>query len=420
MDHHFLTDNPLDPLPSVLPVPITRYEMQFGYPEPGASDNSNGNGANADEKQGLITPIPPLHIQQQLVNSDLKPVIPSPQQQQQPQPHPQQQHQRQPHNILRSSCSRCKKDFDQHIIIPQSNELSKPIVEPKIFKLCQHCRDLQRQRSRRWQKKTKDKHGACRRCGSEIPPDQQKFVLCPSCRQNLRTRKANRAAQGKCVHCSGPLDSLIITNNKTSPKTSGQFKVCQRCRENDKIRRTNLEKMGNCNRCAKTLDIADQGKHKVCLSCRNRKKRLNQNQIHIHNNHWPQVQPQVQPPAQVQVQVQPQNQLGQQYNNGFMYNSQFLQPHLNPLVHDGRFDPSTSQGLMQPNLIPTPLVNHEFPMIQQNLHQQFYNNPPQQQYYNQTRYPQQQYGGKSAITDFSNLMAVSQHPSIAPGTSGNV
>jgi hypothetical protein len=230
---------------------------------------------------GLVAPIPPLHIQQQIVNSEtsVKP---------EPTPTPADSH-HVPDQMLRSACLRCKKEFDQPIIIPQSTDSdggpTKYLAEPKIFKLCQHCRDLQRQRSRRWQKKTKDKQGACRRCGSDIPPEEQKFVLCPSCRQNLRKRKANRAAQGKCVHCLGPLDALIITGDdkkdsseeKRDKSKLGNYKVCERCRENDKIRRTNLEKMGNCNRCAKALDPMDIGKHKVCANCRSRKKKLNQN-----------------------------------------------------------------------------------------------------------------------------------------------
>lgn len=227
-----------------------------------AEQNINSDGL-------LMAPIPPLHVQQQLVNSlgsttQKEEVLETPLVDQ----------------LLRSSCTRCKKEFDQPIIIPQASDQQgpKPLAEPKIFKLCQHCRDLQRKRSRRWQKKTKDKSGACRRCGLDIPADQQKYVLCPSCRENLRTRKANRAAQGKCVHCSGPLDASIITGDEKGPDGTdrskmGQFKVCQRCRENDKIRRTNLERRGHCNRCAKSLDASDIGKHKVCLTCRTRKKR---------------------------------------------------------------------------------------------------------------------------------------------------
>ncbi|CAK9437123.1 uncharacterized protein LODBEIA_P15410 [Lodderomyces beijingensis] len=209
------------------------------------------------------------------------------------------------HEMIRSTCTRCKKEFMQRIIIPKTNETSgggsKALAEPKIFKLCDHCRDLQRQRSRRWQKKTKDKQGVCRRCGTEIPHDERKFVLCPSCRQNLRTRKASRAAQGKCVHCSGPLDASILIKNEDGnvvvstdlsptlrahddePATrdghGGSYKVCQRCRENDKIRRTNLEKLGNCNRCAKPLDSSDYGRHKVCSYCRSRKKRVSRTSV---------------------------------------------------------------------------------------------------------------------------------------------
>ncbi|KAK6204981.1 uncharacterized protein RJT21DRAFT_111525 [Scheffersomyces amazonensis] len=198
--------------------------------------------------------------------------------------------------MLRSTCSRCKKEFEQQIIIPQQRLGSdnKFLAEPKIYKLCHHCRELQRQRSRRWQKKTKDKEGVCRRCGSEISIEDQKFVLCPSCRQNLRTRKANRAAQGICVHCSGPLDGSIITDSKSESKdltfnssinnlgslnlksSKPNYKVCQRCRENDKIRRTNLEKLEKCNRCARTLDDFDKGKHKVCSICRNKKRKYHQ------------------------------------------------------------------------------------------------------------------------------------------------
>lgn len=229
-----------------------------------------------------MSPIPPLHIQQQLMNTDKSP----PQPQAPPQLQIEQPKEPGTEQVLRSLCLRCKKEFDQPIIIPQLSDggRQKFLAEPKIFKLCQHCRDLQRQRLRRWQKKTKDKQGACRRCGLDIPPEEQKFVLCPGCRQNLRTRKANRAAQGKCVHCLGPLDLSIITDEKKLLNSNsrrertkyGNYKVCQRCRENDKIRRTNLEKMGNCNRCAKQLETQDIGKHKVCASCRNRKKKLSQ------------------------------------------------------------------------------------------------------------------------------------------------
>lgn len=181
-------------------------------------------------------------------------------------------------DLISTQCSRCKKDFLQDILLTDKKDGSDGAgteSEPRIYKLCHHCRELQRQRSRRWQKKTKDKLGACRRCGVVIPPGEQKYVLCPQCRLSLRVRKANRAAQGKCVHCLGPIQN---TNNEEDGERrssiTGLYKVCQRCRENDKIRRTNLERMGNCNRCAKTLLPSEQGRHKVCSSCRQKKKRL--------------------------------------------------------------------------------------------------------------------------------------------------
>lgn len=143
------------------------------------------------------------------------------------------------------ACTRCKKEF--------------PIdLTGKTFKLCPHCRELQRERSRRWQQKTKLKPGACRRCGVSIPTDQAHFVLCPPCRLSLRTRKASRYENGKCVHCSGINDST-------------EFKVCSRCRNNDKLRRKNLEERGCCNRCAHPLKDDDKS-HKVCSNCRSRKK----------------------------------------------------------------------------------------------------------------------------------------------------
>ncbi|GEQ66955.1 hypothetical protein JCM33374_g618 [Metschnikowia sp. JCM 33374] len=220
----------------------------------------------AKENNGLVPPIPPLHVQHEISRKE------------QPELNPNSP------DAIHSKCSRCKKDFVQRLVSPQETGKGKS-TEPKIFKLCFHCRDLQRQRSRRWQKKTKDKEGACRRCGSEIPVDQQRFVLCPQCRKSLRIRKANRAAQGRCVHCSGPITSSIKDDSPDGESSedpesrrssvAGSFKVCQRCRENDKIRRTNLERMGNCNRCAKALTPEDQGKHKVCFTCRQKKKKGN-------------------------------------------------------------------------------------------------------------------------------------------------
>jgi len=257
------------------------------------STSSNRKVSN----KGLVPPIPPLHVQQQLISNDMKSNLQldliEPTRRNSTSFDPEKNSQdpslsSSSQQFLRSVCSRCKKDFQQYITLPHlaAKTGKRNVGMPKIFKLCGHCRDLQRQRSRRWQKKTKDKEGACRRCGGPIPEELQKFVLCPQCRRNLRTRKASRAAQGKCVHCSGPLDTSIISDDgreaevddgdagKTTEKSKwSSYKVCQRCRENDKIRRTNLEKMGNCNRCAKVLKPLDIGKHKVCHMCRHRKKK---------------------------------------------------------------------------------------------------------------------------------------------------
>lgn len=191
-----------------------------------------------------------------------------------------------------SQCTRCKKEFVQVITVPpkdgdsSNNNSSKQVTgQTKLFKLCHHCRELQRQRSRRWQMKTKDRKGVCRRCGIEIPFNEQKYVLCANCRLNLRTRKAGRASQGKCIHCSGFLeddqvsDDLLMMNEsssvdeygKHSPKSS-TFRVCQKCRGKDKLRRHNLEQMGYCNRCTRALDPQDQGRFKVCGECRMKKR----------------------------------------------------------------------------------------------------------------------------------------------------
>ncbi|ODV84337.1 hypothetical protein CANARDRAFT_8691 [[Candida] arabinofermentans NRRL YB-2248] len=156
-------------------------------------------------------------------------------------------------NLPVTLCNRCKKQF--------------PCEAGKNFKMCSHCRELQRQRSRRWQMRTKQKEGACRRCGSPIPKEHAQYVLCEHCRMSLRTRKVKRALAGKCVHCSGPNDSL-----------DGKFKVCTRCRNNDKMRRSNLEKMGACNRCANPLNEADSD-HKVCVNCRTKKTRRATNSV---------------------------------------------------------------------------------------------------------------------------------------------
>lgn len=89
-------------------------------------------------------------------------------------------------NATTTPCLRCKKDFEQAMLYTKLGKL-------RLFKLCLHCRELQRHRLARWQKKTKEKGGACRRCGTEIDSDE--FVLCLKCRQKLRHHKAQKRAE---------------------------------------------------------------------------------------------------------------------------------------------------------------------------------------------------------------------------------
>lgn len=145
-----------------------------------------------------------------------------------------------------ADCNRCKRKF--------------AIIGDKVFKMCEHCRVLQRQRSKRWQRRTKQKDGVCTRCGTDLSEAASNYSLCQHCRDMLRSKKANRYLEGKCVHCSGPNDE------------EGTFKVCRRCREKDKLRRLALEQEGLCNRCSYGLAKDEKG-HKICQSCRLKKKK---------------------------------------------------------------------------------------------------------------------------------------------------
>ena len=375
------------------------------------------------------------------------------QQNHQQQQQPQQQHQHQ-QPMTRSICTRCKKGFDQPIIYPKSsnstngnnsngqNSSSVPPPEPRTFKLCDHCRKLQRQRSRRWQKKTKDREGVCRRCGSEIPLAERRFVLCPSCRENLRLRKASRAAQGRCVHCSGPLDASILSkenegnnngdeqNTKSNedqnnelrrgsqeekPARGASHKVCQRCRENDKIRRANLEKMGNCNRCAKALDPNEYGRNKVCFNCRTKKKRSPpenvtntdevrtspiQNQYGMNMSHQ-YIQPPPPPPPPLMTghhQFQPQpHMMGHEQMNTFttMSNSGVAgiqQPNNGMVVGDQQQQQQQHNGSMQ---------------LQPTYYQSYVQMPPPLQLQQQQQQQQQHY----------SLDGIPQQPHSAPTSS---
>lgn len=141
-----------------------------------------------------------------------------------------------------SVCNRCKKIFAQ--------------MDSRIYRNCMHCRKLQRGRSKRWQKKTRNKPGVCRRCGTSLGPDEAKYVQCRQCRDSLRLRKQKRAAEGKCVHCSGPNDDL-----------SGKYRVCSKCRKREKLIREIRGQTGSCSKCGQPLGTAVQAV-KTCKRCR--------------------------------------------------------------------------------------------------------------------------------------------------------
>lgn len=143
-------------------------------------------------------------------------------------------------------CSRCHKQFVQ--------------TAARCYKLCPHCRQLQRERLRRWQQRTKERSDVCHRCGGGLAAQDAGFALCARCRNLLRLLKALRPAQGRCLHCSQTKD----------PESAG-FLVCLRCRTNDRNRRSQLEQQGVCNRCGALLEGPEH--HKVCTRCRERKKR---------------------------------------------------------------------------------------------------------------------------------------------------
>ena len=145
-----------------------------------------------------------------------------------------------------ADCNRCKRKFAR--------------LGDKVFKMCEHCRVLQRQRSKRWQRRTKQKDGVCTRCGTDLSEAASNYSLCQHCRDMLRSKKANRYLEGRCVHCSGANDE------------EGTFKVCKRCREKDKLRRLALEQEGLCNRCSYGLPKDEKG-HKICQSCRLKKRK---------------------------------------------------------------------------------------------------------------------------------------------------
>ncbi|TID16214.1 hypothetical protein CANINC_004212 [Pichia inconspicua] len=137
-----------------------------------------------------------------------------------------------------STCTRCKKDFAQ--------------LSTKPFKRCNHCRELQRLRTKRWQTETRQKEGVCSRCRTALIDSN--FSLCQKCRVYLRNNKETRLLKGKCVHCSAPNDENDI------------YKVCKRCRLKDKARRLTLERESVCLKCKTTTPTANGSKR--CYNCK--------------------------------------------------------------------------------------------------------------------------------------------------------
>lgn len=144
-----------------------------------------------------------------------------------------------------STCTRCKKDFAQ--------------LTSKSFKRCNHCRELQRLRTKRWQNETRQKEGVCSRCRTVLPDSS--FSLCHKCRGYLRNNKETRLLNGKCVHCSAPNDESDV------------YKVCKKCRMKDKARRLTLEQEGLCIRCTSSISQNKEGQ-KVCVNCKLKKKSM--------------------------------------------------------------------------------------------------------------------------------------------------
>ncbi|KAI5948898.1 hypothetical protein KGF57_005091 [Candida theae] len=284
-----------------------------------------------------------------------------------------------------SQCTRCKKDFVQIVNIPTEggNDMNGKAAgggQTKLFKMCAHCRELQRQRSRRWQMKTKDRKGFCRRCGTEIPVKDQNFVLCANCRSNLRTRKSDRSLQGRCINCSSSMDSESNTPDGSFPKdikdprpssSKPTHRVCSHCRGKDKHRRYKLEQMGVCNRCAKTLDPHEYGEYKLCAECREKKRQYGQREKtgQGNSNEEPSYNSYTTHPVHSQPYANqyytPYPQYGSHNNHNLssvqlLYPAHQAGPYMQQYVSSQSFQPNTQQqhpmGYSQP-LPPPPLLH---------------------------------------------------------------
>ncbi|OBA23984.1 hypothetical protein METBIDRAFT_115782 [Metschnikowia bicuspidata var. bicuspidata NRRL YB-4993] len=110
-----------------------------------------------------------------------------------------------PEETVVTQCNRCGKDFVQKKARDQKSARGKVGRVPRLYKLCEHCREMGKGRSRRWQMRTKEHGGLCRRCGAMLAGSDEPYVLCTKCRQAFRDRKVRRATEGKCVQCCEPM-----------------------------------------------------------------------------------------------------------------------------------------------------------------------------------------------------------------------
>lgn len=145
-----------------------------------------------------------------------------------------------PEESVVTQCNRCEKDFVQKKARDQKSARGRVGRVPRLYKLCEHCREMGKGRSRRWQMRTREHGGLCRRCGLELETTDGEFVLCVKCRQAFRDRKHRRITEGKCIQCCEPLAEPItgsMAEQMAGPDSEGAGlekplqRRCQKCRE---------------------------------------------------------------------------------------------------------------------------------------------------------------------------------------------
>ncbi|KAM9892889.1 hypothetical protein OXX79_009713 [Metschnikowia pulcherrima] len=134
-----------------------------------------------------------------------------------------------PEETIVTQCNRCDKDFVQKKAADQQSARGRVGRVPRLFKLCEHCREMGKGRSRRWQMRTKEHGGLCRRCGVVLGADDGQYVLCVKCRQAFRDRKLRRINEGKCISCCEPMKEEDMED---APGRENVVKRrCRKCRE---------------------------------------------------------------------------------------------------------------------------------------------------------------------------------------------